>query len=59
MTRAAIYRRVSTQRQAQDDRFSLDDQLERCKQWCEDKGYYAPGTEHAPLLLSAGGPVCQ
>jgi site-specific DNA recombinase len=39
MTRAAIYRRVSTQRQAQDDRFSLEDQLERCKRWCEDKGY--------------------
>jgi site-specific DNA recombinase len=39
MTRAAIYRRVSTQGQAQDDKFSLDEQAEKTRAWCESKGY--------------------
>jgi site-specific DNA recombinase len=39
MTRAAIYRRVSTSKQAGEDRFSLEDQLERCQQRCKEQGY--------------------
>ena len=37
--RAAIYRRVSTTRQANKDRFSLKEQLEKCTAWCAEHGH--------------------
>jgi DNA invertase Pin-like site-specific DNA recombinase len=39
MTRAVIYKRVSTQRQAQEDRYSLAEQDDKCDQYCASKGY--------------------
>jgi site-specific DNA recombinase len=39
MTRAAIYRRVSTQAQAQDNHFSLGEQYDRCGKYCEARNY--------------------
>lgn len=39
--RAAIYLRVSTPRQAEDDKISLGEQELRCQQYCEGKGYAA------------------
>ena len=37
--RAAIYARVSTARQAAEDKISMEDQEERCRAICEAKGW--------------------
>ena len=39
MRRAAILTRVSTPRQAEEDKISLGEQELRCRQYCENKGY--------------------
>ena len=39
MKRAAIYSRVSTPGQAEDDKASLSEQAQRCLQYCNEKGY--------------------
>ena len=39
MTRAVIYRRVSTQGQAGEDRYSLQEQETKCRAYCENQGY--------------------
>ncbi|HUS94135.1 MAG TPA: recombinase family protein [Patescibacteria group bacterium] len=38
-TRASIYARVSSERQAGEDRVSIDMQLSDCEAYCKDKGY--------------------
>lgn len=42
--RAAIYVRVSTPEQAEEDRASLRQQMERCQAYCESKGYAVVST---------------
>lgn len=37
--RAAIYSRVSTAEQAEDDKASLNEQERRCREYCHEKGY--------------------
>ena len=39
--RAAIYSRVSTAEQAEDDKASLNEQERRCREFCQEKGYDA------------------
>ena len=39
MTRAAIYARVSTERQSEADRTSLEEQIAACERLCADRGY--------------------
>ena len=41
--RAAIYARVSSERQAEDDRSSLDEQIGACEAYCERRGYEVAG----------------
>ncbi|WP_169197069.1 recombinase family protein [Devosia sp. MC1541] len=60
MTRAAIYVRVSTSRQAEHD-LSLPDQIAQCRAWCDRQGievaevYSEPGAS----ALDDGRPVFQ
>ena len=37
--RAAIYSRVSTAEQAEDDKASLNEQERRCREYCQERGY--------------------
>ncbi len=37
--RAAVYSRVSTAEQAEDDKASLNEQERRCREYCQEKGY--------------------
>jgi len=37
--RAAVYSRVSTAEQAEDDKASLNEQERRCREYCQQKGY--------------------
>ena len=37
--RAAVYSRVSTAEQAEDDKASLNEQERRCREFCQEKGY--------------------